>query len=294
MNEHEVKILAGRHGLHDLKEITFNEIGLDFQVAFATAQNGDRWVLRIPRRNDMLSQIEHEAQILALMKRKLKISVPDWKCVSSELVAYPLLKNAPALSVDGVTHQMTWNMDSKSKKFVSSLAAILVDLHQTPIEEAMTAGLSLHSPEQVRLGAYEDLQRVKLELGISNQKERQLNAWIDNESLWPPFSVLVHGDLYAGHTLVDKEGEITGIIDWSEAKVNDPSLDFAGHLAVFGEDSLKDLISEYQKAGGVTWDSITDHTKERNSASFLSFAIFALNSGDDGLIAAAKAQLLEK
>lgn len=292
MNENEVKILVERHGLQGLEEITFNEIGLDFQVAFAKAQDGTRWVLRIPRRKDLLAQIKHEAQILELIKRRLKISVPDWKYISSELVAYPLLKNVPALSVDGVTHQLTWNMDSKSKKFVSSLAAILVDLHKTPTEEAMTAGLTLYSPEQVRLGISEDLQRVKLELGISAQKEMQLQAWIDNESLWPPFSVLVHGDLYAGHTLVNKDGMITGIIDWSEAKVNDPSLDFAGHLAVFGEDSLEDLINEYQKAGGTTWPSLLDHTKERNSASFLSFAIFALNSGEDGLIATAKAQLL--
>ena len=292
MNANEVKILAERHGLQALKEITFNEIGLDFQIAFAKGQNEDSWVLRIPRRDNMLAQIEHEAQILKLMKRRLKISVPDWKCVSSELIAYPLLKNPPAISVDGATHQMTWNMDSKSKKFVSSLAAILVDLHQTPIEEAVAEGLTLHSPEQVRLRVSEDLQRVKLELGISTQKEKQLQAWIDNESLWPPFSVLVHGDLYAGHTLVEKDGKITGMNDWSEAKINDPSLDFVGHLAVFGEESLANLISEYQRAGGTVWPSLFNHTKERNSASFLSFAIFALNAGKDDLIATAKKQCL--
>ena len=259
MNANEVKILAERHGLQALKEITFNEIGLDFQIAFAKGQNEDSWVLRIPRRDNMLAQIEHEAQILKLMKRRLKISVPDWKCVSSELIAYPLLKNPPAISVDGATHQMTWNMDSKSKKFVS------------------VSG---------------DLQRVKLELGISTQEEKRLQAWIDNESLWPPFSVLVHGDLYAGHTLVEKDGKITGMIDWSEAKINDPSLDFVGHLAVFGEESLANLISEYQRAGGTVWPSLFNHTKERNSASFLSFAIFALNAGKDDLIATAKKQCL--
>ncbi|MBX3039573.1 MAG: macrolide 2'-phosphotransferase [Bdellovibrionaceae bacterium] len=293
MNENEIRTLAGKHGLHGLEEINFNQIGLDFQVAFAKDQDGVNWVLRIPRRTDMLAQIQHESKILALMKQRLQLSVPDWKHVSSEFVAYPLLKNAPAIAVDERTHQVIWKVDPKSKKFISSLAAMLVELHKTPTEAAIAAGLSHLSPEQVRAAIAEDLERVKIELGISAQKERQLQAWINNESLWPPFSVLVHGDLYAGHILVGKDELITGVIDWSEAKVSDPSLDFAGHLTVFGEESLRDLIYEYQNRGGATWPALFDHTKERASASFLSFAIFALNSKHEGYINAAKSQLLE-
>ena len=67
--------------------------------------------------------------------------------------------------------------------------------------------------------------------------------------------------------------------------------DFAGHLAVFGEESLKALINEYDKAGGRTWSTMLDQIKERHSASFLKFAVFALNSGNDEYIAAAKTAL---
>jgi len=68
--------------------------------------------------------------------------------------------------------------------------------------------------------------------------------------LWPPISVLVHGDFYAGHILVDKKGQITGIIDWSEAKVNDPSIDFARHQVFFVFDHFIDTPVRYESVSG--------------------------------------------
>lgn len=60
----------------------------------------------------------------------------------------------------------------------------------------------------------------------------------------------MHGDLYAGHTLVGASGRVTGIIDWTEAEVSDPSIDFTGHLLGFGAYGLEALIAEYSRAGG--------------------------------------------
>ena len=43
---------------------------------------------------------------------------------------------------------------------------------------------------------------------------------------------------------------ISGVIDWSESHVGDPSMDFTGHLAAFGKEGLKELIGAYEAAGG--------------------------------------------
>lgn len=293
MNEKEVKVLAERHDLRLNEGLVFNEVGLDFQIVFASDQEGNPWVLRIPRRPDMLQQIEHEAKILGLMKKRLRICVPDWKIISPELIAYPLLPGNPTISFDPATHKITWNIDRNSREFVMSLARVLVGLHQTPISEATAHELKCTDPSDLRKRMSEDIERVKNELGMSSKLEQQLKKWVNKDSLWPRFSALVHGDLYAGHILTRKNGHITGIIDWSEAEVSDPSIDFAGHLAVFGEESLKELICEYEKAGGRTWSQMFDHIKERNSASVFKFAVFALNSGLDQHIATAKSQLSE-
>ncbi len=49
--------------------------------------------------------------------------------------------------------------------------------------------------------------------------------------------MVVHGDLYVGHVLIDNTERVSGMIDWSEARVDDPAIDMAAHLMVFGEEA---------------------------------------------------------
>ncbi len=50
----KVKQLANKKGLNILEDsIEINESGVDFQVAHVTEQNGDKWILRIPRRPEI-------------------------------------------------------------------------------------------------------------------------------------------------------------------------------------------------------------------------------------------------
>ncbi len=74
--------------------------------------------------------------------------------------------------------------------------------------------------------------------------------WLDDDSSWPDFSVVVHGDLYVGHVLIDNTERVSGMIDWSEARVDDPAIDMAAHLMVFGEEGLAKLLLTYEAAGG--------------------------------------------
>ncbi|RAJ93193.1 macrolide phosphotransferase [Larkinella arboricola] len=101
----------------------------------------------------------------------------------------------------------------------------------------------------------------------------------------------MHGDLYAGHILAAKNGAISGIIDWSEGQVSDPSIDFSGHLSVFGEESLKELLSEYKKLGGMVWEGMFEQTVERHAAAPLLYGLFAIATNSDTHIEAAKVQL---
>lgn len=292
MTEDKLRQLARENGISLTGDITFNEIGLDFQIAFASDQNGSSWVFRLPRRSNMFAQIKHEEKILGLMKKKLQIAVPDWRIITPELIAYPLLPDKPALSIEPTTHELTWNIEQTSELFVNSLAQVLAELHAIPPADAMSAGLEIQSPAEVRKKLSDDIDTVIAELGINRQLELQLRRWLDEDRLWPDFSTVVHGDLYAGHILAKPTGGVTGIIDWSEAEVNDPSLDFSGHLAVFGEDSLKLLINAYEKNGGRIWAGVIDQIRARNSASPLKFAVFALKSGLDEHLATAKSLLL--
>lgn len=287
----DIKKLAHEHGLILTDGIKINEMGVDFKVGFAMDNQGQRWVLRIPRRGNMSEQIDNEKRILELVKRYLSIKVPDWKISTTKLIAYPLLKEKPALTYDSERYDITWNMPKDSPIYLETFAHALVELHSIPKEEALKSHLTVMKPGDLRPEIENKLQMVKSELGISPELEFRYKRWLDDDSLWPDFTHFVHGDLYAGHVLTSKVGEVKGIIDWSTAHVGDPSIDFSGHLTVFGEESLRKLIRAYEYQGGKTWNKLFEQATERAAASALAYGYFALETNNENHIKGAKVQL---
>ena len=287
----DIQILAEAHGLLLTEKMKFNEMGIDSKVGFAIDRSGQQWLLRIPRRNDMGEQIEKEKRILELVKKHLSVEVPDWQISSPELVAYPMLKDNPVLTFNAETYEVSWHMDKDSPKYITSLAKTLVEIHSIPEIEVWENDLKIMKSSNLRPEIATNLQLVKSELGISEQLETRYRKWLDNDALWADFTQFIHGDLYAGHVLASKEGIVSGIIDWSTAHIGDPAIDFSGHATVFGEESLKVLIMEYEKQGGKVWDKLYEQTLERAAAAPLAYGFFAVETQDESHIAGAKVQL---
>lgn len=283
--------LASEHGLLLHPELELNEMGADFLVAFAKDTADRKWVLRIPRREDLSERIELESKILKLVTNHLTVAVPNWQIKSDKLIAYPLLPALPVLTYDATTYAVHWNMDQDSALYTPALAKVMVELHSITAQEAQQAGVKILSPEDMRQEVKDKIGLVKTEMGMSKELETRWNTWVDNDMLWPDFGTFVHGDLYAGHVLAEKDGTIRGIIDWSEAHINDPAIDFAGHIAVFGEESTKQLIKEYAALGGKTWNTLFEQAIERQASSPLNYAAFAIKTNSDVHLAGARAQV---
>jgi macrolide phosphotransferase len=291
MKNKDIQKLAERNGLILSDEMTFNEMGIDFKVGFATDKDGNEWLVRIPRRAGLGEQIVKEKRILQLVSNYLSVQVPDWSIANEELVAYPLLDGKPALTFDAETYEVFWNMDKGSEHYTPSLAKVLVELHAIPEEEVVRNKLNVMTPEQLRTEIAERLHLVKSELGISSELEIRYQLWLDNDNLWPGFTKFIHGDLYAGHVLTQPNGIVCGIIDWSTAQIGDIAQDFSGHLTVFGEEGLKALIYEYEKQGGKVWNKLFEQAVERAAAAPLAYGYFALETQDEAHINAARIQL---
>jgi macrolide phosphotransferase len=291
MKNRDIQKIAERNGLFLSDEMSFNDMGIDFKVGFATDKDGTKWLLRIPRRSDLGEQIANEKRILQLVSKYLSVQVPDWRIANEELVAYPLLDGKPALTYDTETYEVTWNMVKDSELYIPSLAKVLVELHSISTQEVLSSGLKVLTAEQARTEISERLLLVKSELGISAELEKRYQKWLDNDALWPNFTKFIHGDLYAGHTLTHHNGEVCGIIDWSTAQVSDIAQDFSGHVTVFGEESLKNLISAYEKQGGKVWDKLFEQAVERAAGTPLAYGYFALETQNETHLSAAKLQL---
>ncbi|MCC5830774.1 MAG: macrolide 2'-phosphotransferase [Phycisphaeraceae bacterium] len=278
----EIVDLAARHGLAlDQSSVSINSSGLDFLAVFAADEKGESWVLRIPRRPDAAHRAQKERRILDLVAPCLTVQVPRWEIVSERIIAYRRLEGHPAATIDMEAKAYVWRMDEKNvaPAFERSLAHTLAELHRVEAGKAVDAGLRVLLPGQLRKDMHERMLRTRMEFGTGDDVWQRWRAWLANDSIWPDYSVLVHGDLHAGHILIDRTASVTGIIDWTEAMVGDPAIDFAGYLTTFGDEATGRFIAAYQEAGGRVWPGMFEHIVEMNAASGVFLAEFAMTSG---------------
>jgi macrolide phosphotransferase len=283
-SKQEVLELSYKHDLTILEDsLQFNESGLDFQVVLATDTNGERWILRLPRREDVLTSVDKEKRTLELIAPLLSVEVPRWTVCTDELIAYRALNGVPTGTIDSEAKAYVWEIDAAHppEQFHESLAKGIASLHQVSIAEAQAIGLPVETAEEARAVMKQKMDVVKNEFGVGEELWNRWQSWLQKAELWPQETVLTHGDLHAGHIFIDAQAQVTGFIDWTEAAVTDPSRDFVAHYRTFGEDALNKLISAYAKAGGRVWTKMAEQVIELAASYPIAIAEFALKSDLD-------------
>ncbi|MGY5766337.1 macrolide 2'-phosphotransferase [Brachybacterium sp. DNPG3] len=282
--------LAAEHGLHlEPSSLRFEEMGLDFRIAFARDADGRDWVLRIPRRPDASERAEVEARLLAFIGPRLDVAVPDWRIRSDRLIAYPLLPGEPGLTV-GADGGVSWRVDMASAEYARSLAEVLAQLHALDADMAAATGIPRRGAAEERERRRSDLERVASAFEISPALRESWEAWLADDGLWPELAVPTHGEVYPAHTLVEG-GRITAVIDWTTAAVGDPARDLQFHCASAPEESFTALLEHYRELGGEPGDRIVDRCRALFSASPLEYGLYALETGDPAHREAAAAAL---
>ncbi|MBN7572931.1 MULTISPECIES: Mph(B) family macrolide 2'-phosphotransferase [Clostridium] len=291
----QVMETAKKHNLI-LKEETmqFNESGLDFQVVFAQDENETDWVLRLPRREDVMPRTKLEKQALDLVNQYAKcFQAPNWTIYTNELIAYKKLDGVPAGTIDHNIGNYVWEIDINNipESFHKSLGKVLAELHSIPSDKAAELGLAVQTPEEAKMSMKQRMYDIKAKFGVGENLWIRRQAWINDDEMWPKKTGLIHGDVHAGHTMIDRDADVTGLIDWTEAKVTDISNDFVFHYKAFGEEGLEALILAYKEAGGYYWPKMKEHIIELVAAYPVSIAEFAMVSGVEEYVQMAKEAL---
>ena len=291
----QIKEITKKHNII-LKEETmqFNESGLDFQVVFAQDESGIDWVLRLPRREDVMPRTKVEKQALDLVNQYVKyFQAPNWIIYTDELIAYKKLDGVPAGTIDHNIGNYVWEIDINNvpPSFHMSLGRVLAELHSIPSDKATEFGLIVQTPEEARKSMKQRMNDVKTKFGVGEKLWNRWQSWVNDDEMWPKKTGLIHGDVHAGHTMIDKEANVTGLIDWTEAKVTDISNDFVFNYKAFGEEGLEALIIAYKEAGGYYWPKMKEHIIELVAAYPVSIAEFAIVSGVEEYVQMAKKAL---
>lgn len=282
MNKKQAVETARKYGLEVSEEsIVFNESGLDFLVAYAEDHNGEKWVLRFPRRDDVMPRTVEEKKALDLINHYVTFEAPVWSIFEDDLIGYKKLKGVPAGTIDHEIQNYVWEMDVENvpEQFHQSLAKTLASLHTVPMEKAVKAGLMVQTADEARKSMIERMEKVKKRFSVGESLWNRWQKWVNNDEMWPKETGLIHGDVHAGHTMIDQNANVIGLIDWTEAKVTDVSSDFVFQYRAFGGEALEKLINYYKQAGGIYWPAMKKHIIELNAAYPVAIAEFAILSG---------------
>ncbi|MEV4134792.1 phosphotransferase [Dactylosporangium sp. NPDC049742] len=214
----ERALRALRAHVPELADVAVTELGRGLDN---TAFLAGGLVLRVAE----AATVRREAALLDALAGRVSLPVPAVRFADAEtgVLAYPLLPGRPLLGRSApaaLAGPMGW--------FLRELHAIEPAdvLGLVPVEDADPAEWleDLDGPPEL-------LDR--LHTGVPAPAPRR---------------VLAHADLGAEHIL-ERDGTVTGVIDWTDAAVTDPALDFARLYRDFGADFLAAVLDAY---GGPT------------------------------------------
>ena len=287
---HTIRDTAASHGLDiDVDSIAVNEMGLDFRVAIARDGGGDPWVLRLPRRPDVMERAAVEGRLLRVVAPHLSIAVPDWRIQAADLIAYPLLPGEPGLTLNDLGEPI-WHADVSSTDYATSVGDFLAQLHAIAHEDAALTGIDVKTPTEVREAWRADIARVTSAFDVADHLTDRWTAWLQDDGYWPDRTVLTHGEVYPGHTLV-RDDTLTGVLDWTTAAVDDPSKDFVFHRVSASAAAFDRTVERYVAGGGTVWPRFAEHCEEQFAASPVKYGLYALQTDDPAHRQAAAEQL---
>lgn len=284
---------AARQGLRlTTEQAWLDQTGLDFLVVQARDPGGTPWIVRTPRRADVVDAARREARVLALVRPRLPVAVPHWRVFAPDVIAYPRLEGVPAVTV-GVSGP-TWNLldpAAPSPTFLASFGQAMAALQRIDVEEARRAGVVVRSLDEGRQALALAMEQTRAALSPPEALWARWHRWLDDPAGWPQHLALIHGDLHPGHMLLDEDTTLTGILDWTEAQVSDPSIDLAMFVGCFGEAALRTMLASFTQAGGVTWPGLVRHASERWAAFPVLGAEWALRTGNEAMLEHSRAML---
>ena len=178
--------------------------GYDFEVAIVD----DEWVFRFPRRSAVEEALELEIAVLPVLAPALPADVPSFEYVSRDplFVGYRLIRGEPLVDADA-----------------DGVRTFLEALHGLD-----PSGFPVEHPDWVE--AYRaqcaEFERLVLPLLDKDLRPQAKRLFSGAETLVDFEPVLLHADLGPEHLLV-RDGRLAGVIDWGDARLGDPALDYA-------------------------------------------------------------------
>jgi aminoglycoside phosphotransferase (APT) family kinase protein len=216
----------------------------------------DRWAFRFPRRAIAVPGVEREVTVLGQLAAHVPLPIPEprWIGVPTDDYPWPWF-GAPYLP--GRELAVAEVADSRRVELAAALGGFLRALHAPRVARLVGTALPVDPNRRADMAwrvpmARDRLARVaELE---GNQTSAEILALLADAERLPPSSRtrVLHGDLHARHVIVDAEGRLSGVIDWGDVCIGDPSIDLSIGYSAFAGDARAAFLDAYGRVDWVT------------------------------------------
>lgn len=208
----------------------------------------DAWVFRFPKDEAGKQVMSREAALLDLIRRHVDMPMPVFECCTDDYAVYRFI---PGVALD---HNTLLRQDERTQdQLTEQLAAFLSQLHAIPQDVLAHHGVSITARTGARVdwaARFRDIERDLFPLLGDDQKRwatelfaSVLDGRLDLGDYQPVLtydSLTDHRTKSAFNILFDPATKrISGILDFSAARLGDPASDFALIINVFGERFLR-------------------------------------------------------
>lgn len=214
------------------------------------AREGRDWVLRLPKPRSYwaMPDLEREVRLLPLLAaRPFPVAVPREARLLLDEGGTPI--GALHRMVPGTPLRETGAPRGAARAALcADIGRFLSVLHSTPLRDAKRHGARVMD---LWRDTYVDLVRQSLDVLAPSSRDwlqREAAAFEAAGASSVATGVLIHADLSGDHFLLDDEGRLAGVIDFADARIADPALDFAGILNDLGWRDLERVLAHYTGA----------------------------------------------
>jgi aminoglycoside phosphotransferase (APT) family kinase protein len=135
-------------------------------------------------------------------------------------------------------------------RLADGLGPALARLHEFPLDEARALGAPDRKMWADHYAPMINQAKAKLPRTSADWLDTRAREFLDVGGTSKAARVLIHADLSGEHIYASEGGTLEGIIDWADATIGDPALDFAGMLNDYPWRFLEAVLASYEAHGG--------------------------------------------
>ncbi|MBU4213139.1 MAG: phosphotransferase [Actinobacteria bacterium] len=175
----------------------------------------------------------------------------------------------------------------------ADLGRCIAALHELPVAVIESLGLPAYSADEYRRRRQSEVDEAARTGHVPATLLARWEAQLEDVSWWRFRPTVVHGDLSADRVLV-ADGEVAGILGWSQAMVADPADDLAWLLVAAPADAAESIVEAYQlRRTELTDPHLADRAMLAGELALARWLLFGVRSGDQDVVADAAGMLAD-